>query len=421
MRADPGASVHLAVFVRSLAGGGAERNMAQLAGGLAERGHRVDLVLARGGGAFAGEVPPGVRCVDLGGPRWGRMAAALLRDRPTARALLPSLLSAHPPAVLASAPALADYLRAERPEAVFSALVYSNVTALWARRLAGTRTRIVVSERNAVFARMQGDARRRIQRIPELLRRFYPEADGIACVSGGVADDVAIATGIPRERIHATWSPIVTRGLAAGARPAPPHPWLAPGAPPVVLGVGKLKPQKGFDTLVRAFARLRAEREARLVILGRGPERGRLLALARRLSVADDVLLPGFAGDPFSWMRHAAVFALSSAWEGLPSVLIQALACGCPVVSTDCPHGPREILEGGALGPLVPVGDDAALAGALARVLDQPPTADALRRRAEAFAVAPVVDATLPLLLGAPARRSPSSSVASRAATASTV
>jgi glycosyltransferase involved in cell wall biosynthesis len=415
------ASAHLAIFVRSLAGGGAERNMTQLAGGLAELGHRVDLVLARPGGDFAGEVPPGVRRVDLGGPQWGRTVAALMRDRATARALAPSLISAHPPAVLACAPALAGYLRAERPDALLSALVYANVAALWARRLAGTDTRVVVSERNAVFARVGGDARRRIQRIPELLRRFYPEADAIACVSGGVADDVARATGIPRERICATWSPVVTPGLAAGARPDPPHAWLAPGAPPVVLGVGKLKPQKRFDTLVLAFARLRATRPARLVILGRGPQRQPLLALARRLGVAQDVLLPGFASDPFAWMRHAAVFALSSAWEGLPSVLIQALACGCPVVSTDCPHGPREILEGGAHGPLVPVGDDAALARALAGVLDQPPPAAALRRRAEAFAVAPVVAATLPLLLGADAPRRPSSSAASRSATASTV
>jgi glycosyltransferase involved in cell wall biosynthesis len=410
----------LAIFVRSLAGGGAERNMAQLAGGLAERGHRVDLVLGRGGGAFAGEVPPGVRRVELGGPRWGRTAAALLRDPAAARVLLPSLVSAHPPAVLACAPPLADYLRAERPDALFSALVYSNVAALWARRLAGTDTRVVVSERNAVFARVDGDPRRRTRRIPELLRRFYPEADAIACVSGGVADDVARATGIPRERIRATWSPVVTPGLAT-ARSEPPHAWLAPGAPPVVLGVGKLKPQKDFETLVRAFARLRAERAVRLVILGQGPQRSRLEDLARRLGIAEDVLLPGFASDPFAWMRHAAVFALSSAWEGLPSVLIQALACGCPVVSTDCPHGPREILEGGVHGPLVPVGDDAALAGALARVLDQPPAADALRRRAAAFSVAPVVEATLPLLIGAPAPRTPASRPASRAATASTV
>jgi glycosyltransferase involved in cell wall biosynthesis len=259
---------------------------------------------------------------------------------------------------------------------------------------------VVVSERNAVCARVEGDRRRRVQRIPALLRHFYPEADAVACVSRGVADDVARVTGLPRERIQTTYSPVVSRQLAGGHAGAAPHRWLEPGAPPVVLGVGKLKPQKRFDTLLRAFALLVTERPARLVILGAGRERRSLLALSRSLGVADDVALPGFSRDPFAWMRRAAVFVLSSAWEGLPSVLIQAMACGCPVVSTDCPHGPAEILEGGVHGPLVPVGDHAALAGAIARVLDQPPPAERLRRRADAFGVAPVVDATLALLLG---------------------
>jgi glycosyltransferase involved in cell wall biosynthesis len=421
MGTDARASAHLAVFVRSLAGGGAERNMIQLAGGLAERGHRVDLVLARQGGAFAGEVPAQVRRVELRGPHWGRTARALLRDRGTARALLPSLASAHPPSVLGCAPALADYLRAEQPDALFSALVYSNLAALWARRLAKSDTRVVVSERNAVSARVEADRRRRVQRIPDLLRRFYPEADAIACVSRGVADDVARVTGISPARIRATYSPVVPEGLAAQAEGSAPHPWLEPGGAPVVLGVGKLKLQKRFDTLLRAFARLREAREARLVILGTGGGRRGLLALSRSLGVAEDVALPGFAPDPFDWMRRAAVFVLSSAWEGLPSVLIQAMACGCPVVSTDCPHGPAEILEGGVHGPLVPVGDHAALAAAIARVLDQPPPAEALRQRASAFGVGPVVDATLPLLLGAAEARTSSSSAASRPATASTV
>lgn len=422
MPAEAAAAAHLAVFVRSLAGGGAERNMIQLAGGFAERGHRVDLVVGRGGGAFAAEPPASVRLVDLGGPRFWRTLWALLRDRATARALAPSLLSASPPSVIGCAPALADYLRREAPDALFSALVYSNVTALWARRLAGAVTRIVVSERNAVCARVAADRRRRVQRIPALLRLFYPRADAVACVSRGVADDVAAVTGIPRARIHATYSPVVSGRLAAGVPDAPvPHAWLEPGSPPVLLGVGKLKPQKRFDTLLRAFARLRTTHTARLVILGKGPGRRALWALARELGVADDVALPGFVSDPFPWMRHAAVFVLASAWEGLPSVLIQAMACGCPVVSTDCPHGPREILEGGVHGPLVPVGDDAALARAIAAVLDQPPAAERLRARAAAFAVGPVVDATLPLLLAGRARDSGTTSSDSRAATRSGV
>src|SRR5262249_43075680 len=146
------------------------------------------------------------------------------------------------------------------------------------------------------------------------------------------------------------------------------HPWFRPSAPPVVLGAGRLHAQKDFPTLLRAFAQVRAKREARLMILGEAKcaeYRTELMALAAQLGIADDVMLPGFVANPFAYMARAAVFVLSSAWEGLPTVLIEALASGCPVVSTACPSGPREILENGKYGPLVPVGDDTALANAI--------------------------------------------------------
>ena len=336
-----------------------------------------------------------------------------------ALALGPSLLSASPPGVIACVPALADYLRRERPDALYSALVYSNVAALWAVRLAGVGTRVVVSERNAIAARIAVDRRRRTRRIPALVRRFYPRADAVACVSRGLAQEVARVAGLPEHAVHACYNPVVT-GRFAAPPATPPHPWLAEGQPPVVLGVGKLKPQKGFDTLLHAFAQLRVEREARLVLLGRGPQEARLRALARELGVQDDVELPGFVADPFAWMFHAGVFALSSRFEGLPGVLIQALACGCPVVASDCEHGPREILEGGRYGPLVPVDDAPALARAMATVLDAPPDPDALRARAAAFDLASAVDQMLPLLLPERGRTS-SSSAARRSATASMV
>lgn len=415
MAAEP---AHLALFIRSLAGGGAERSVRDLAIGLAGRGHRVDLVLGSRKGPFARDLPASLRCVDLGGPRWGRTLARLPRHPDMAGVL--ARLAASAPGVIACAPALADYLRRERPDALFSALVYSNLAALWAHRLAGpgVGTRLVVSERNAVAARVAADRRRRVALIPEVIRRFYGEADAVACVSQGVAREVAGLLG-SAERVHTVYNPVVTPDLEDRAGAGPPHRWLAPGAPPVVLGVGKLKVQKGFDTLLRAFARLRAQREARLVILGRGPEEGRLLRLAAELGVADDVQLPGFSDDPFAWMRHAAVSVLSSRFEGLPGVLIQALACGCPVVASDCDHGPREILEDGRLGPLVPVDDAAALADAIGRVLDQSPSPAALRARAAAFDVEASLDGLVPLLLGRAATAS--SSDASASATASTV
>jgi len=170
------------------------------------------------------------------------------------------------------------------------------------------------------------------------------------------------------------------------------------------LGVGRLDPQKDFPTLIRAFARVRAQRPARLIVLGaEGHERhskyvAELKALPARLGIADDVDLPGFRHNPFAFMSRAAVFVLSSIYEGLGNVLIEALACGTPVVSTDCPSGPAEILEGGRFGALVPVGDDAAMAAAIAATLDRPPAAATLRERARMFSVERAVDRYLDLM-----------------------
>jgi glycosyltransferase involved in cell wall biosynthesis len=220
-----------------------------------------------------------------------------------------------------------------------------------------------------------------------MIRHFYPWADAVTAVSDGVADDLARVSGLPRSAIVTTWNPVVSPSLSEAAAQPLEHAWFRPGEPPVVLGVGKLRPQKDFATLIDAFAKVRAKRPARLMILGEGVEEGRLRVRARRLDISADVALEGFVANPFAYMARAAVFALSSAWEGLPSVLIQAMACGCPVVSTDCPSGPSEILEGGARGPLVPVGDSDALAAAILRLLDSPPDREGLRRRAEDFSV----------------------------------
>ncbi len=196
-------------------------------------------------------------------------------------------------------------------------------------------------------------------------------ADAIVAVSEGVADELARHTGLPRKQIVVIHNAVVSDAVLAKAAEPVPHPWFAPGQPPVILGVGRLTEQKDFPTLIRAFARVRSERASRLVIVGDGkPEaRAALLRLASALGCADDLSLPGFTHNPFCYMANAGVFVLSSLHEGLPGVLIQALACGAPVVSTDCPSGPREILEAGRYGQLVDTGDDTAMAGAILAAL----------------------------------------------------
>jgi glycosyltransferase involved in cell wall biosynthesis len=257
----------------------------------------------------------------------------------------------------------------------------------------------VVSERNTLSVRAR-HSRGSWRALPGLVRHFYPRADAIAAVSEGVAADLAAVLGCPHPPIRVTYNPVVTPDLPRLAAQDPGHAWLRPGEPPLLLGAGKLRPQKGFSLLLEAFARLRRRRPLRLAILGDGPLRGRLLRRARALGVAADFALPGFQRNPFAWMARSRVFALSSAWEGLPAVLIQAMACGCPVVATDCPSGPAEILEGGRYGALVAPGDAAALADAIEAALEAPPPAQALRERASAFSLARSSDLYLDLLLG---------------------
>lgn len=321
----------LAIFLSSLSGGGAERSMLKLAGGIAQRGLGVQLVMAQATGPYLREIPASVEPVDLGASR-----------------------------TLTSLPALVGYLRRERPQALLSSIDYVNLVALWARRLARVPVRVVVNEQNTLSFR--GEEGGRLGRVPGLARRFYPWADAITAVSGGVADDLAVVTRLPRERIEVNFNPVVTPELHELKRAEVADPWLAPGQPPVLLAVGRLTPQKDFPTLLRAFARVRRERAARLLILGEGEDREALEALVSQLELTESVRMPGFAANPYACMSRAALFVLSSRWEGLPTVLIEALACGLPVVSTDCPSGPQEILAGGRFGALVPTRDEQALA-----------------------------------------------------------
>ncbi|MDZ7750556.1 MAG: glycosyltransferase [Gammaproteobacteria bacterium] len=395
----------IALLLPSLAAGGVGRSILDLARGFQDLGHPVELVLCRAEGPYREMVPAGVRVVALH-PEGG-LAARLRLARLDAggRGVLarPALLPLRPAPVQPYVRDLARYLTAARPAALLAAKTPTNLLALWARRLAGAPTRVVVSERTQLSQSIARSRKWRWRHIAPLVAHTYPWADGIAAVSDGVADDLAATTGLSRTAITTVYNPVVTPELPARAAAPPPHPWLADGGPPVIVGAGRLAPQKRFPLLLQAFARLRAGREARLVILGEGPERGRLEALVRELGIAVDVALPGFVENPYAAFARASLFVLSSDYEGLPGVLIQALACGCPVVSTDCPSGPAEILEGGRYGELVPVGDAAALAAAMARTLEAPLTADTLRRRGGDFSQARSARGYLNLLLpGAP-------------------
>lgn len=346
----------VAIFTPSLRGGGAEKNMLKLANNLVEYGLPVDLVLAQVEGAYLSEVNPKINIVDLKSSR--------------------IILSIFP---------LIKYLRTNQPDVLISVQDHTNIVTLWAKKIAQVSTKIVVTVRNTLSLGAKVSPKLRSRLLPTLIHYFYPWADAIVAVSEGVADDLAQTTNLPRNSISVIYNPIVTPQLLELAQESIDHPWFAQGEPPVILGVGRLTKQKDFPSLIKAFALIAPQCDARLMILGEGKDRPELEALVQSLNLTERVSLPGFMSNSYAYMKKAALFVLSSAWEGLPTVLIEAMAVGTPVVATDCKSGPAEILKQGQYGDLIPVGHVEALAEAMLKNLQQPLSSEVLQNRALDF------------------------------------
>jgi len=333
--------------------GGMGKMRIQLMNAIARAGYRVDLVLGKRQGEHALALHDSIRVFDLG--------------------------TTH--ALFGVAP-LAQYLRRHRPRILLTQRIRVTVLAHRARSLARVRTRIFATantqESIAVREYPVREQRKRLRRI----RHYFSRNDGMIANSYGVASDHAGLMGWPIEAIDVVPNPVVTPDVPARAAEPVNHPWLQPGQPPVVLGMGRLEEQKDFHSLLVAFARIRQRHDARLVIVGEGPLREELESTARALGIADSFDLPGFVDNPYAWLARSRMFVLSSRWEGLPNALIEAMAVGTPVVATDCPSGPAEILEHGRLGPLVPCQDPDALAAAMEQVWADPVAPESLRDNA---------------------------------------
>ncbi len=372
--------LNIVLFFSGLGGGGTQRRMLTLCGEFARRGHRTSILVADPEGPFRSLVPPSVSVVPM---------VSWLHQ-------MPGIRGHNWRRVLVSAPTLAENLRREPPDVLLSGAPLPNAVAVWAARRTSRFTPVVVSVNAPLSGIKHGPIADRI--VWRLCARWYAKADAAIAISRGLAGQLVETAGVAPERVFTIPNPVDAARIQALAREPFDHPWFARGAPPVILGVGKLELQKDFPTLLRAFARLRVERPLRLTILGEGPQRDRLERLTRHLGISQDVLLPGFQMNPFAWLSRAAVFVLSSAWEGASNALLEALACGCPSVSTDCVSGPSETLDSGRYGPLVPVGDDRALAEAIAQVLRSPQDRARLRARAEVFSVDRAATAYLDVL-----------------------
>ena len=362
----------VALFVPSLTGGGAERALLEIARGLVRRGFSVDLVVTRSGGALWGAVPEDVRLINL--KSWKT----------------PTCL-----------PALIRYIGRERPAVLVSTLELGNLTALLAKKFF-TRKLYLVARQDSMYTalhRTQGFALRTAQR---LLKRLLPAADAIVAVSSGVAEDLKRVAPRAAGLVRIVPNPVVTPALVEQAVLPVAHPWFDDQRTPVILTAGRLDiAQKDQPTLLKAFAEVLKSHPARLIVLGEGPDRAGLTALTRELRIREHVDFAGFRANPFAYMARARVFVLSSVCEGLPTVLIEAMASGAPVVSTDCPGGVREILEGGKWGRLVPVGDWQALAGAIRDTLDRPPARECLIARARHYSAAASLERHVELIRSA--------------------
>ncbi|MDZ4186084.1 MAG: glycosyltransferase [Desulfuromonadales bacterium] len=364
----------ISVFLPSLIGGGAERVMLNLACGFVRRGVPVDLLLATAEGPYLKEVPDEIRIIDLTA---GRVRASVLP--------------------------LVRYLRSEKPAVLLSALDHTNCAAVIARNLAKAATQVAITLHNTPSEKTKQSPTYRKFLGQRVVRYTHARADIIIAVSAGVAADYAELYKTPATKIEVIFNPVISPRMLAQSRQFLDHPWFAAGQPPVLVGVGRLTEQKDFATLIEAFARVRAAGvSCRLLILGEGELRSSLEALVRQHGLQKDVALPGFVDNPYQYLANARLFVLSSRWEGLPTVLIEALAAGTPVVSTNCKSGPDEILECGRFGRLVPVQNVSALAKA---IIDELGKAKSLppQNSWEQFQSSHSVDNYLKRLLTAPA------------------
>lgn len=360
----------IALFIPSLSGGGAERVFSVLANAFCAQGLQVDVVMVDAKGAFLSVLDQRIRVVDL--------------KKSSASASLFSL---------------ARYLKTTRPQVLLSALDYANVIATLAWLLAGKPCRIFLSEHSTPSMLMKQSSTYIRVVLPFLMKHLYPRADRIVAVSDGVAADLSAFIQLPSQHIRTIYNPVDLVQIRQAALLPLSDDWFEEEAAPVFVAVGRLSAEKNFSMLIEAFERCRVTHHCRLLILGEGPARS---ALEQQINVSrfrDDIRLAGFCANPYAYIHKAAALVLSSNTEGLPTVLMEALACDTQIIATDCPHGPDEILQQGRWGTLVPVGDAEAMAQAMSAYLQQP-SRFAVAERADAFNIQNAAAQYIQLMFG---------------------
>jgi glycosyltransferase involved in cell wall biosynthesis len=350
----------VALFLPTLYSGGAERVQLNLARYFLDRGLRVDLVVCKYFGSLKDQVPEGVRLISLDARKVMFGVSAYLR-----------------------------YLRIARPSVVLSSVENAAIISCVGKMLSSHRHRLLVRLDNSLSE--PGILPLQMHRWPVMtaVASTFHAADAFVAVSNGLKEQLSHLPGLGKKPIRRIYNPIIHEGFEAQADLTPELPPSIKPGEPFVLAVGRLQKQKGYPQLLQAFSRVVKQRPSHLVILGEGDDREELQGLASSLGIAPHVHFLGYTPNPLAYMRHAAVFVLSSLAEGFGNVIVEALACGTPVISTDCPHGPREILSGGRYGTLVPVGDVDSLAQAIVAKLNglKPAMSEELKQHLQLFSI----------------------------------
>jgi len=357
----------LAFFIPDLSVGGAEQVAITIANGLAVRGYDIDLLLSRASGELRSELSEQVSIVEL---------------PPSTTPVV---------GVAAHLPFLVSYLHKQEPAALFPHLEHPSIVCLAINRLLDIETTVIPTQHSAFGHEVEATPKDRIVR--RIVPRLYPASDRIISVSEGVAESIVDRTPVNRSDVSVLHNPVDVERIRERATQPVDHDWVESNDRDVVLFVGRHAGQKNLDGWIRAFERVAEKNSnARAIVAGKGPCREDVLAAVERRGLSDVVSLPGYVDNPYRYMAQADTFLLSSQYEGLPTVLIECLTVGCPIVSTDCPSGPREILSDGTYGTLVPVGDVDGMADAVRDTLADPPDPDRLKSRADDFSPQPVFD-----------------------------
>ena len=347
------------LLLPNLQAGGIQRVALNLGKGLQSKGATIHIIAAQIKGDLVKDIPEGIKLID----------------EPT-RNIYQKIFQ------------LIRYIRKNKPTAILTTNPKLSLIAVFSKKVSFTNTRVVISEHNdpilaAAFRKKQGS----FTPHPRLKKFVYQQADAIIGISEGVANGLASSAGIARERIQVIHNPIVDERIKQLSKEKAKWPKTKYPRGAKMLAVGRLSDQKDFATLLQSFAILLQRLPAQLLILGEGSQRSQLEQAMRKLNIEDSVSLMGYTKNPYAYMSSADVFISSSLWEGLPTVHVEALACGCQVVSTDCPSGPSEILADGKYGKLVPVKQPEALADAVVQILSDPIPQKLLRERAEFFSI----------------------------------